>query len=240
MRDLRKRDWALAAIIVCVCAAIAFFSFWNLEDHRITYDKEGKYLPVLSLKELALAMHGYDAAHGRLPPAAVCNQDGVPLLSWRVLLLPYLEQTELFRQFKLDEPWDSPQNLRLLPKMPNVYSPLAGRPPLEPYTTLFQIFVGKGTAFERCEGLRLNEAFPRPSYTILVAEAGKSVPWTKPEDIVYDEDRPLPMLGGFFDGCFHVALVDGSARVVRQGTDMAKVRSAIVRNSDGPWPWGDD
>jgi hypothetical protein len=163
----------------------------------------------------------------------------VPLLSWRVLLLPYLDQAELFGQFKLDEPWDSPHNLLLVPKMPQVYSPIEGSPPLEPDTTLFQVFVGKGTAFEGREGLPLKADFPRRSYTILIVEAAKSVPWTKPEDIPYDENQPLPKLGGFFKGRFHVAMVDGSALSVRQDTKEATFRAAIIQNGDGTWPWDD-
>jgi hypothetical protein len=56
-------------------------------------------------------MHNYHGEHGRLPPAAVCGPDGTPLLSWRVLILPFIEQQALYRQFKLDEPWDGPHNL---------------------------------------------------------------------------------------------------------------------------------
>jgi len=237
MRDLLK----IGLAVVVVCATIAFVTFWTKEDHRVTYDKEGRYLPGFSLKELARAMHSYHEDHdGRLPPAAVYSQDGVPLLSWRVLLLPYLEENELFRQFKLDESWDSPHNLALLPKMPQVYSPLEpidGNPPLESYTTLFQVFVGKGTAFEGREGLRLKEDFPRRSYTILIVEAGKSVPWTKPEDIPYDESQPLPKLGGFFKGRFHIVMADCTTVSVHQDTNPAMIRGAILRHGDGSWPW---
>jgi hypothetical protein len=187
-------------------------------------------------------MYKYDEKHGRLPPAAVYSREGTPLLSWRVLLLPYLENDELFRQFNLDEPWDSPQNIPLLSKMPSVYSPLApidGNPPLVPYTTLFQVFVGKGTAFEGREGLRLKEDFPRRSYTILIVEARQSVPWTKPEDIPYDENQPLPEFGGFFKRRFHILFADGDVHYVNRDIQEAKLRAAIIRNSDSPWPWDD-
>lgn len=234
MRRLLK----LGLAVVLVCAMLALISFCTREDHRVTYDKEGRYLPGFSLKEMAFAMHRYAEDHaGRLPPAAVYNQNGMPLLSWRVLLLPYLEERELFRQFKLNEPWDSPHNLSLLPKMPYGYCPLDGSPPLEPYTTLFQVFVGKGSAFEGAEGLRLKEDITRLSYTILIVEARKSVPWTKPEDIVYDEAQPLPELGGFFKGYFHVVMGDGHALAVRQETNKELVRTAINRHNGGSWPF---
>ena len=67
-------------------------------------------------------MHNYaDDHHGRLPPAVVYGEDDEPLYSWRVLVLPYIEQNALYEQFHLDEPWDSPHNLALLPKMPGTY-----------------------------------------------------------------------------------------------------------------------
>jgi len=73
------------------------------------------------LKQMALAFHSYMEQHGRLPPAAICDAKGRPLLSWRVALLPFIAQGELYRQFKLDEPWDSPHNIKLLDQMPATY-----------------------------------------------------------------------------------------------------------------------
>src|SRR4051794_12070960 len=88
-------------------------------------------------------MHNYHEQHGRLPPAVVHGDDGKPLLSWRVLLLPYIEQGELFKKFRLDEPWDSPHNSRLLPEMPRTFAPFDGSTP-EPGMTFYQVLTGKG------------------------------------------------------------------------------------------------
>src|SRR5437016_5495874 len=105
---------------------------------------------------MVLAMHNYQGVHCRLPPAVVYGRDGTPLLSWRVLVLPYLGQQDLYEQFHLDEPWDSPHNLQLLPKMPVLYAPPSGKTWKVPaYHTVCQVFVGKGAAFEGHEGLRL-------------------------------------------------------------------------------------
>src|SRR5262249_20124770 len=71
-----------------------------------------------NLKQLALAMHTYASSSGYLPRHAIYSKDGKPLLSWRVAVLPYLEQVPLYRKFKLDEPWDSPHNKALLKYMP--------------------------------------------------------------------------------------------------------------------------
>src|SRR5438477_9227485 len=105
-------------------------------------------------------MHAYADEHGRLPPAVVYGEDGTPLLSWRVLILPYIEQKPLFDRFKLDEPWDSPHNIELLAEMPRIFAPYDGSPPHEPHTTYYQVFVGKGAAFEGRRGMRLKDDFP--------------------------------------------------------------------------------
>src|SRR5438034_8063102 len=145
-------------------------------------------------------MHGYKGTHGRLPPAVVYGEDGKPLHSWRVLLLPFIEQDALYEEFRLDEPWDSPHNIALLPRMPGTYAPPTGKKwKVPPYHTVCQVFVGKGTAFEGRKGPRLSGDFLDPTnYTFLVVEAGPPVPWTKPEDLEYDPDGPLPDLRPLF------------------------------------------
>ncbi len=176
-------------------------------------------------------MQSYNDVHGALPPPAVYGKDGRPLLSWRVLLLPYVEQDVLFKQFKLDEPWDSPHNLELLTKMPRIYAPFDGSSPPEPYATFYQVFVGKGTAFEGVKGKRLLDEFPDgTSNTFLIIEAGEAVPWTKPEDLPYAADKPLPRVGGLFKDSIRAALADGSVRQIKRDTSESTLRAAITRN----------
>jgi hypothetical protein len=145
------------------------------------------------LRRIAQAMQAYaDDHHGELPPAALTAPDGRPLLSWRVVLLPYLGHADLFAQFHLDEPWDSPHNRALLDQMPDEY-----RWPQNPRgenQTYYQVFVGPGTAFER-PGLSLHRDFPDGLDTILVIEARTPVPWSQPADLAYDPKGPLPALG---------------------------------------------
>jgi hypothetical protein len=177
-------------------------------------------------------MHNYNDTHGRLPPAVVYGDYGEPLYSWRVLLLPFLEQEELYMEFHLNEPWDSPHNLQLLPRMPAIYAPPSGkRGKVPPYHTVCHVVHGKGAAFEGKEGLRLPEDFPDgTSNTILVIEAGTPVPWTKPEDLPFDRDGPLPDLQSLFRNGFRVALADGSTRFVTNEVSRETLRASITRN----------
>jgi hypothetical protein len=182
------------------------------------------------LRLIALAMHSYHEKHGRLPPAVVRSVDGAPLYSWRVLLLPYLEQEALYAQFHLDEPWDSPHNLPLLNRIPRVYRPEFSATP-DPSMTFYQVFVGPGSAFEGDKGLQVPDDFPDgANKTILVVEARTAVPWTKPEDIPFGRDLPLPEFGSprrgrfgrletgeYIPVTFYAALVDASVDVFEVG-----------------------
>lgn len=97
-----------------------------------------------NLKQILLAMHNYNDTYGHLP-ANICDKDGKPLLSWRVAILPFLEQEALYKQFRLEQPWDSEHNLKLLAKMPPVYR--VGFEPKESTHTYYQVFAGPGTPF---------------------------------------------------------------------------------------------
>lgn len=179
-------------------------------------------------------MRNYHDTHGRLPPAVVYGKDGQPLYSWRVVLLPFIEQQDLYNQFHLDEPWNSPRNIRLLERMPGMYAPPPGKKSRMPAGhTVCHVFVGKGAAFEGREGLRYPEDFPDgASNTILIVEAGPPVPWVKPEDLIYDPDSPLPQLDRLFHNppLIRVGMADGSVHHVGPNIREATLRAAITRN----------
>ena len=179
-------------------------------------------------------MIGHNAQYGRLPAWAVCDDKGRPLLSWRVRLLRFLEEGALYRQFHLDEAWDSPHNIQLLARIPPVYKPMrsVGRRP-KSYETFIHVLVGKGAAFEGMKGLKIPSDFPDgPAETILVVEGGEPVPWTKPEDISYAPDQPLPELATVYRFGFHVVMADGSVREVAKKVSETTLRAAITRNGD--------
>ena len=181
-------------------------------------------------------MHNYADVHGTMPPAVVYGDDGRPLYSWRVLILPYIEQNDLYQEFHLDEPWDSPHNLALLPRMPEAYAPPRyKRSKVPPYHTVCHVFVGKGAAFEGKEGLRLPADFPKGTpNTLLIVEAGEPVPWTKPADLAYDPDGPLPDLRCLFKDGFRAVLADGETRWVGNGISEPTLRWVISRNDPEP------
>jgi hypothetical protein len=200
-----------------------------------------------NLKQVALSLHSHNDVFKFIAPAAICSKkDGKPLLSWRVVILPYIEEDVLYRQFKLDEPWDSPHNIKLLPKMPKIYAPV-GKKPKEPHSTYIQAFVGPGTTFELkpdeksflgAKGMSIPRDFQDgTSNTIAVVEAAEAIPWTKPGDLPYDAKKPLPKLGGQFPGGFHAALMDGSVVFLSSKIDEETLRAMITRSGGEVVNW---
>ncbi len=163
-------------------------------------------------------------------PAAVYDKNGKPLLSWRVLVLPYIEQDELYKEFHLDEPWDSDHNKKLLEKMPPTFAP-ADSQAFKKHETFFQGFVGAGSVFDGGD-LRFPASIPDgTSQTIMFAEAAKSVPWTKPDDIPFDAGKLAPKLGGLSKDGFMVGLCDGSVRFLSRAVSEETLRTIVTRDA---------
>jgi hypothetical protein len=224
----------LAAVVVVVLLGLQLMtSTQSVRPHTPLPEAARK------LKTLVLAMQWYEYGNGSctLPPPAVYGPGGTPLLSWRVLLLPALGHEDLFRRFNLNEPWDSQHNLQLLPEMPPEYAP-PERKSAADYTTYCQVFVGPGAAFERSRRLRLPGDFPDGmSQTILVVEGGQAVPWTKPADLSYQPDGPLPKLGGRSPNGFYAAFADGGVFFIERKTTEKTLRALVTRNGrENPGP----
>lgn len=180
-----------------------------------------------NLKQIGLAVIcSADANCGQMPTDVV-DKDGKPLLSWRVAILPFLEQDQLYKQFKLDAPWDSDTNKKLIEKMPKIYAPI--RVKARAGETYYQVFTGDAALF----GPKKRPKYPASitdgtANTAMVAEAGDSVTWTKPADMLFDAKKPLPKLGGLFDGEFHVVLCDGSVIRLKKDHDADEMKKLIT------------
>jgi hypothetical protein len=207
-----------------------------------------------NLKRLAIAMGDYANDENTLPLA-----DGVdaserpprrPPVSWRVTILPYLDDPDaraVFRAYDRRQPWDSPHNLALVERMPRVYA-LPGTETKTPAGhTYYRVFVSSPTVHPQAVFV---QGTPTPimeignrdgtSRTILVVEAAEAVPWTKPDELAYDPNGPLPRLGGHFpDGKyrgFRAVLVNGGIRTFPPDMPEAVLRGWITRNGNEQIP----
>jgi hypothetical protein len=180
-----------------------------------------------NLKQIALGMHNYHDIHGHFPARASFDAKDKPLLSWRVHILPFLEQQALYEQFHLDEPWDSLHNIALADKMPAIYrNPNRG----EDNKTNYLVPVGQGTIFEQREEMSLRQIQDGTSKTILAVEANEdqAVIWTRPDDLTYQADRPLAGLGALRPGGFNVALADGAVRFINKEIDLTILKGLFT------------
>lgn len=191
-----------------------------------------------NLKQIVLGMLNYESAHATYPPQASVGPDGKPLLSWRVHILPFMEQNELYKQFHLDEAWDSPHNRTLIDKMPAVY-----RLPLskiqEKGKTNYLAAVGNGAAFNVGKATPVKDIKDGTSDTMLVLEVDDdhAVTWTKPDDWAYDPKDPLQGIGRFWKDSFQTAFCDGAVHQISFTVDPKKLKLIIEANDGNSIDW---
>ncbi len=185
-----------------------------------------------NLKEIGLGMFNYHDAHRQFPARASFDASGKPLLSWRVHILPFIEQQALYEQFHLDEPWDSEHNKQLIPMMPPVYHNPSSKP--EPGKASYLVPVGGGTIFEAEKGVPLAGIKDGSANTILALEVNpeEAVIWTKPDDWQYDPSQPLSGLGRAHPGGFLALFADGHVSFLSQAIDP-EVFGRLLMMADG-------
>jgi prepilin-type processing-associated H-X9-DG protein len=142
-----------------------------------------------SLKQIGLAMYNYQQKYGCFPPAFVADKSGKPMHSWRVLLLPFLEEKALYDDYRFDEPWNSPHNSTLASRMPLVYHCFADGP-LGGSQTSYAMLVGPHAISDGPHGRKPSEVKDGLSNTIILAEAAHAgINWMEPRDLKTENMR---------------------------------------------------
>lgn len=196
--------------------------------------------PRNNLRQIGLAMHDYHDVYKHFPAADSAGYFTDPLqtkvahpgLSWRVHILPFLEQKPLYDQFKLDEPWDSPHNKPLIAKMPDVFKTPGVTAPGK---TSLHVFVGKGTPFSGKRGPRIVDFRDGTSNTILVVTAGpdKAVEWTRPGGLPFDASKnPYQLLGKLTGDSFLTLFTDGKVVDLSRQIKPDDLK-LLIQNADG-------
>jgi Protein of unknown function (DUF1559)/Domain of unknown function (DUF4190) len=188
---------------------------------------------VNNLKQIGLGFHNYHQTYNCLPPAAITDKNGRPLLSWRVAILDFLESTPAGSKFHLDEPWDSPHNLSLLEPMPRIYA-CPSDSTQKSGMTGYQAVIGPRTAFTPdFKPVRIEDITDGTNTTLLVGESRRHVPWTKPDDLPIDTNLSLSDLGshhGYHSSGFNALFANGSVWFLKSSITPSVLRAILSRD----------
>jgi len=186
-----------------------------------------------NLKQIGYALHKYHDEFGVFPPAYISDEDGRPMHSWRVLILPYVEQLELYEKYDFSEPWDGPKNIKLLKQRPNVYS-CPSRYERDSTLTAYAAIVGDECVFRGPQPVSIAEITDGTSNTGMVSEVSHArIRWTEPRDISFGAFPGIGQPDGLrsdHDGGVFLMRADGSVKFLSEEEPTEKVRAMLTRN----------
>ncbi|HEV2948997.1 MAG TPA: DUF1559 domain-containing protein [Gemmataceae bacterium] len=186
-----------------------------------------------NLKQIGLAMHNFHDANRHFPMVANFDKAEKPLLSWRVHLLPFLDQVQLYKQFHLDEPWDSEHNKKLIEKMPAPYRSTKNKELLQAGKTTYLAPVGEHLMFTGTpKTISFRDITDGTSNTIMLVDGDDdhAVIWTKPDDLKVDPKNPKAGLRNNPGSGFLILLGDGSVHYFPANIDVKTLNALFTRD----------
>ncbi len=231
--------------LVIAATVVLVRGCWGLPRGARVRDAECVALCTSNLQRIAMAMREYEAAQGCFPPAYVTDKQGKPLYSWRVLLLPYLGQQDLYDQYRLDEPWNSENNHEVSDLAVEMFQ-CPGQPDTKLPTTNYLMVVGEHTISNGRQPRKITEITDGLTDTIMLVEVADSlIYWAQPEDLHFDK-LSFAINGGkrreissyHRDGA-NVAFCDGSVRLLKKSTNPQLVKAMLTIDGGEPIPRSD-
>ena len=223
-------------------------TFQEPETYEAARELSQKTAGYRNLQKIGLAMHNYHDLFGQFPAAVVYAVDGKTPHSWRVELLPLLRELvdgaapfrlkymdrELYNAaikecgYDINQPWDSPGNLKVLDHIPPVYHHPGDKP--DSTESAYYAVVGKGTAFDAGEVTSYTDIKDWPATALMLVESRSRAPWTKPVDIAYSVDATVPRFGGFTAHGFLTLSCDGAVHFISDSVSPTALRAYISKD----------
>jgi hypothetical protein len=231
-RAAKRTNWPTILIAVLVPVALLVLLLFPAVNSVRGPTRPGRC--ITNLSQISNAMFCYELDHNSFPPAYVADKNGRRMHSWRVLLLPYLDCKDLYKEYHFDEPWDGPHNRALADRMPEVYCC-----PDAPSTsvTSYAVVVGPNTVFPGAKAVRMNEITDGLSNTILVVESAKAgINWLEPRDLNEDRMRfkingdPNTEIGSFHLHGANIVFCDGASVFFQDSINAEALKDLIERN----------
>jgi hypothetical protein len=222
----------LAGVILGALGCLSLFAI--ISQHLSPYRDPAKGPRCkLNLKRIALALRDYHDTWGSFPPAVTYSTDGRPMHSWRVLVLPFLDQNSLYDWYNFKDPWNSPANSAVTASMPMVFACPQNHEGALPGHTHYVALEGPQTVMNSKQPSRMQDILDGPNNTILLVEARSSqIHWAEPKDFdISQATGPAPNgMSSFHTGGFQAALADGSLRFLRESVGIRWFKGASTVN----------
>ena len=236
----RPREWNGTRNLACAVLIAPLFGLCLLPglDGRGHRTATRRSICKNNLKQIGLALHNYHEWYDCFPPAYIAGPDGTPWHSWRVLLLPFLDQQPLYNQYRFDEPWDGPHNRQLAGSVQAVFRcPADDHGGAEQAATMtsYVAIIGPGLAWPGSETTAFRDFLDGSSTTILVAEVANSgIHWLEPRDLHLVQMAPTinakagqGISSRHKEGA-HILLTDGAVRFVGDKTPAVELRAWLT------------
>jgi len=228
---LAKKKRSLRLVELAVVIAIIFLLVGMLMPMAGRGRHEaGRQTQCLNImRQIAFATLNYESDNGHFPPAYIADENGKPMHSWRVLLLPYLEQQALYDSYRMDEPWDDPNNSKLHDEIVSLYRCPSSSS--DENCTDYVLITGEGTAFEDVRTIGFGDITDGSSNTIMVTEiAGSDIHWMKPQDISLGQFLGLEKSATApnHSGTKNIALFDGSTHSLPIDADAEELKKLVM------------
>jgi hypothetical protein len=234
---------AIAVAIVCILAVASIVVQVASYYPRISAARSTvqRFACSNNLKQLSIAFENYHATYHCFPPAYVADKDGRPMHSWRVLILPSVEESgllQLYRQYDFNEPWNGPHNRRLATQLPSIYRCLsddrAGN------ETNYVVVLGSETAWRGSDAVLAEQITDGPANTIMLVETSNvNINWLEPRDLTIEEAKrginsPVAPSISSNHGLVNVVLWDGSVHSFDETLPLGVLSALLTRSGGEP------